>query len=52
MAVGKGNVRRYEILCRLPLLAGGKEFFADCLYWQVAKNSLPSAFTGRWQRAL
>ena len=29
-----------EILCRLPL------------YWQVAKDSLPTAFIGRWQRAL
>jgi len=39
-AVGKGNVRRYEILCRLSLLAGVKGFFANCLYWQVAKGAL------------
>jgi len=32
-----------EILCRLPLLEGGKGLFADCLFWQVAKG---------WQRAL
>jgi hypothetical protein len=31
------NFFRIEILCRLPLLAGGKEFFADCFDWQVAK---------------
>jgi len=28
------------------------ELFADCLSWQVAKDSLPTAFIGRWQRAL
>jgi len=50
-----------EFLCRLLLLAGGKgffyffskqKFFADWLFWQVAKDSLPTAFIGRWQRAL
>jgi len=43
---------KIKILCRLPLLAGGKGFFANCLYWQVAKASLPTAFIGRWQRTL
>jgi hypothetical protein len=38
-----------EILCRLSLLAGGKGLFADCLYRQVAKDSLPTVFIGRWQ---
>jgi len=33
-----------------PLLVGGKGFFTDCLYWQVAKDSLPTVFIGRWQR--
>jgi len=32
--------RWQRTLCRLPLLAGGKGLFADCLYWQVAKLSL------------
>jgi hypothetical protein len=32
--------RWQRILCQLPLLAGGKGFFANCLYWQVAKGAL------------
>jgi len=29
-----------------------QKFFADYLYWQVAKGYLPTAFIGRWQRIL
>jgi hypothetical protein len=36
-----------EFLCRLLFLAGGKGLFADCLFWQVAKGSLPTAFFGQ-----
>jgi len=41
-AVGKENERRCEMT----------ELFADCISWQVAKSPLPTAFLGRWQRAL
>jgi hypothetical protein len=40
--------RWQKALCRLPFSAGGKGLFANCLPWQVAKDSLP-AFIERWQ---
>jgi len=64
MAVGKGNERRREMTERIPFAdchaAVGKgfsyffiiEFLSDCLCWQVVKGSLPTAFLGRWQKAL
>jgi hypothetical protein len=47
-----------QSLCHPPYWQSAKgtyavmRFFADCLCWQVAKDSLPTAFVGRWQRIL
>jgi len=37
-----------ELVVKSVLIFSEQKFFADCLYWQVAKDSLPTAFIGWW----